>query len=507
MSVVDSSTLQGSRGTTTPETNKSDESIPQYITSKTSDVEEADAPIGVPPGMRPQDFPDGGMDAWLCVLGAWCGMFCTFGLNNCAGTFLGYYVQGPLASYGMSTVSWIVSTQAFVLSGTTAFWGFLHDCYGPQCKQHPVFFSTPFCTGNSRCAPVFHCFCRSGLACSETRSRHISWGKILNWMMIGVLVGGTGIYVFGMAMTSLGTQYWQFFLAQSIVAAAGSGAVFNACVVVIPSWFRRKRATAFGIMASGSSLGGVVLPIALNQLTARVGFPWALRAVALLFLTLCGIACLTVKSRLRPQPRPFVWAAYMKPLHEPPFALLAAGNFFYVLGMCLPYNYVVLEAEAAGIAPGLAVYLLPILNASSTAGRIAPGFLADRVGPFNTMTLMALLSGVLMLALWIPGGSAGAVIAFCALFGLISGGFVSLIPACVAQISDVREIGTRAGIAMCFQALGALVGSPIGGAILAANGGRYLGLQLFSSLVVLLSAAFYFLARAAQVGPRPLVKC
>ena len=36
-----------------------------------------------PPVFDPRDNPDGGRDAWLVVLGAFCCMFCSFGWINC----------------------------------------------------------------------------------------------------------------------------------------------------------------------------------------------------------------------------------------------------------------------------------------------------------------------------------------------------------------------------------------------------------------------------------------
>jgi len=72
------------------------------------------------PLSSPSDFPDGGIEAWTVVFGAWLALFCTFGLITCVGLFLEYYVEGPLASYGPSTVSWIVSAQIFIQGGGTA---------------------------------------------------------------------------------------------------------------------------------------------------------------------------------------------------------------------------------------------------------------------------------------------------------------------------------------------------------------------------------------------------
>jgi hypothetical protein len=36
----------------------------------------------------PQAYPDGGREAWLCVFGAWCCLFVSFGWINCTAAFL-----------------------------------------------------------------------------------------------------------------------------------------------------------------------------------------------------------------------------------------------------------------------------------------------------------------------------------------------------------------------------------------------------------------------------------
>ena len=70
---------------------------------------------GPPPGMAPSDFPDGGPTAWLVCFGGWCGLFCTFGLVNCVGVFQQYYANGPLSHMNNSAISWIMSTQVFIM--------------------------------------------------------------------------------------------------------------------------------------------------------------------------------------------------------------------------------------------------------------------------------------------------------------------------------------------------------------------------------------------------------
>lgn len=164
-------------------------------------------------------------------------------------------------------------------------------------------------------------------------------------------------------MVSLCSDYYQFFLAQAIVSSIGSSAVFNACMSSLVTWFFKRRAAAFGIMVSGSSLGGVILPIMMDKMIHEVGFPWMMRTMAFMFLVLLAIATFTVKSRLPPRPRPFVFMEYVNGLKEAPYVFTILGNFAFFLGMFLPFNYVLVQAEAAGMSETLIPYLLPILNA------------------------------------------------------------------------------------------------------------------------------------------------
>ncbi|KAK8136714.1 hypothetical protein PG984_004654 [Apiospora sp. TS-2023a] len=398
------------------------------------------------------DFPEGGRDAWLVVFGAWCALFCTFGLITCIGVFLDYYKKGPLAAYSPSAVSWITSSQVFVQTGGSAVWGRLYDSYGPR------------------------------------------------WL----LLIGTPLYCFGLMMLSLSTEYWQVFLAQSVVSALGSGAIFTASLTSTTSWFFQKRASVSGIVNSGSSLGGVVLPIMMSRLFKTIGFGWTIRAVGFIFLALCTVSCATVKTRLKPTPKTVSAGDYIRHLKDPRLVFTILGGFLFFWGMFLPLSYIIIQAQDNGIPLSLAPYLLSIINACSFVGRIAPGFLADRFGRFNCMMIITAFTGLMTLALWIPGSnSTGAIIAYAVTFGFGSGGYVSVFPACVAQISRQDEIGTRTGLAQLINAFAALTGSPLGGALISTGPGgvrSFLGLQLFCGITMVCSAFAFGAARYTQVG-------
>lgn len=76
---------------------------------------EAQAPKPAAP--TASEAPDGGAQAWLCVLGGWCTAFTSFGWLNSIGVFQEYYQRDLLSDYNASTVSWIPSLQIFFILG------------------------------------------------------------------------------------------------------------------------------------------------------------------------------------------------------------------------------------------------------------------------------------------------------------------------------------------------------------------------------------------------------
>ncbi|KAI9932721.1 hypothetical protein ASPWEDRAFT_123063 [Aspergillus wentii DTO 134E9] len=393
--------------------------------------------------------PDGGHQAWLTVAGGFCANLVSFGWINCIGVFQAYYETHQLKSYSTSTVTWITSLETFMMFFGGPLVGTLFDNFGPR------------------------------------------------W----ILLAGTLLHVFGLMMASISSEYYQFILAQGICSPLGTSVLYHVSINCASTWFHRRRALALGIIASGSSLGGVFLPIMVNRLIPRVGFGWTMRICAFLILFLLVISNLTMQSRLTHSPKPFNILGYIRPLKEVRFALITAGAFFFVWGIFLPYTFIITQAERYGMSHDLASYLISIMNATSIFGRIILAALADIFGRFNMMIFATALSAILVIALWLPSRSDGTAIAFSALYGLVSGAAVSLAPALVAQISDLREIGVRSGTFFAVASLGALTGPPIAGALIPdVLHSSYWKMQVFCAVVMFTGAAFFAFARGYVGG-------
>ena len=260
------------------------------------------------------------------------------------GVFQAFYQANQLRAYSPSTISWISSLEIFSMFFFGPAIGKVYDNYGPR----------------------------------------------------GLLLAGAFLEVFGLMMTSLATEYYQFLLAQGLCSSIGASMVFYPAMSTVTTWFFKKRAFAFGIIAAGSSLGGVIFPIMVQRLIVDVGFPWAMRSAAFLILFMLAIANLTITSRMPPNPTPLNLMEFVVPFKELPFDLTCLGSFLFFLGMFLPINYIITEAQHFGMSDSLAQYLVPILNAASLFGRTIPGYLADKIGRFNMMVIMTIFTGVLL---------------------------------------------------------------------------------------------------------------
>ena len=238
----------------------------------------------------------------------------------------------------------------------------------------------------------------------------------------------------------------------------------------------------------------------MNHIYHNIGFGWALRVVGFVFLSLLLVTNTLLKSRLvhvakKPHPKEFV-----EPLQEPPFLFLTAACFFFAMAVYQPGTFIELNAQRDGVPGNVSSYLLSMLNASSVIGRVVAGWVADRAGRFNTMIITTFLSALFVLAAWIPAKSTPSFIVFAVLVGFTNGAYVALTSSLVAQISDIKKIGTRNGTNWFMYGIGALIGTPIAGALITADNGGYLYMQIYAGLAMFVSGCLFVGSRYVQIG-------
>ncbi|CAO1629782.1 unnamed protein product [Parajaminaea phylloscopi] len=362
-------------------------------------------------------FPEGGAEAWGVIAGAWVCSFVTWGYANAWGVFQDYYLHNTLSDKSASTVAWISSLQYFLIFFIGVLTGRLFDM-----------------------------------------------GLFRPTMTVGMV-----LWVFSQMMTSLCTEYYQLVLAQGIGMGLSFGIIFPLSVAVPAQWFNRRRAFAFGILATGSSVGGVIFPIMAQRLLPKIGFGWTMRVIGFMCLGLLIFAWFAMRTRLPPSVDirtqgwrnvKFVDGSAFK---VPSYSFFVLGSLLVLFGLYTPFTYIDLWTGAYDI-PGSG-YWLCVMNGASAFGRIIPGALADRSGRIN-MLLPNLYLCAILVFIFPLCTKLGGIIVFTMLYGFASGCYVSLIPAAIAQLGSTETIGTRLGMMFGVMSVGGLVGTPIAGAIL-----------------------------------------
>ncbi|POY76555.1 hypothetical protein BMF94_0396 [Rhodotorula taiwanensis] len=396
------------------------------------------------------DYPDGGLKAWLVVAGAWAISFTAWGYANAYGVLLSYYSTHSLASYPESSLAWIGAFQI-----------------------------------------------AANLFCAVFAGKLFDAGYVKHLLCAGLLV-----YTAGLFGLSYADQYWQVFLAQGLACGLASGLTFLPACSAVSHYFKKRRMLALGVLATGSSMGGVLYPSLLNKLIYTVGYGWAIRTVGFINVALLAFACLVIDTRLPPRPlgKLSSWLDFTVFVGKENrgYTLYVCGAAIVWLGLYTPIFYSEQYALFHNVSHNIAFYSLAMLNAASVIGRTIPNYFADSYGPLNLLIPATFVSG-LMIFFWIPAmmNSAGVVV-WSTLFGAFQGAFVSMLPAAVASLTDdMRTIGIRMAMAFLLQSTTALVGTPIAGYIISSRGGQagYVGAGVYSGVVVLVGVALITWAR------------
>ncbi|PVH97936.1 MFS monocarboxylate transporter-like protein [Periconia macrospinosa] len=386
--------------------------------------------------------PDGGLHAWLKVLGGFLIYINIWGFTLSFGAFQAYYRSNLLSTQSASSISWIGTIQAWLLIVVGVLSGPLFD---------RGFLRSMLCAGNF-------------------------------------------LVVCGIMMLSLSTEYWQILLSQGICMGLGAGLLYIPSLALVGIWFDKKRAVAMGIVMSGIAVGGVIYILMLNRLIPRVGFPWAIRCMGFIALgtALLSFPALLSGSKLLTRPRKARKLFDKTALKDPLMLLFTASSFFNFIGYNIPYFYIPTFArETLGTSQSLALYTQVMAVGASFFGRLASGFVAHHIGSLVAWCLCAAVSGILVFS-WMSITTIETFIAFSVLWGFLSASLVTLPASCFATICpDLSRLGTRMGMSWSVSSVASLIGPPIAGQLLRTkDDGRvdFRGLQIWSGCFLLLGS-------------------
>ncbi|OKL61824.1 hypothetical protein UA08_02489 [Talaromyces atroroseus] len=285
-------------------------------------------------------YPEGGRDAWLVVLGAWCGLTASLGIYNTTGVFEVVISKVLLPEDGSSTLGWMFSIYAFVTWICGVQIGPTFDAMGPRA----------------------------------------------------LIVAGSVCTLVGMFALSVCTKYYQIVLSFSVLTGIGSSLIITPSMGCVAHWFLKRRGLASGIAFIGSGFGGVLFPLMIQSLLPQVGWGWSIRILGFVLLVLCAVSVAFCRSRLPlllrpvsdigaratpnwrdalPDPRIFVDGTGAMAVTT--LAVLLIDLAYFIPITYIPSYYIdrqqLSHEEVLSGSAAFAYQLLAILNAASCIGR------------------------------------------------------------------------------------------------------------------------------------------
>ncbi|KAI8657157.1 MFS domain-containing protein [Fusarium keratoplasticum] len=319
----------------------------------------------------------------------------------------------------------------------------------------------------------------------------MAWTKYFGPQPV-VCAGGV---LFGIAsiLASFGKALWHFQLTQGLLLGLATGFSFVPSMTVSPTWFDKHRGLAMGIVSAGTGIGGLVWAPVISACIAGMGFRNTLRltgCVSAALICLSGSLLdweVSMAKHLSAQNETLspTTALFRIPLpswgtaKQRLFIAQAASTLFQSAAYYTPVFFTVIYAKALGYDERDGANLTAVSNACNAIGKIAVGFIADRLGRLNSFFLTTWLSAFVCLGLWVPSTLIGAndeavarnlFISFTVLYGLFASAFISLFPAALIELFGVAELPRIAGAIYMLQGLAALVGTPVAGVLVPGHG-------------------------------------
>ncbi|KAF4454043.1 monocarboxylate transporter [Fusarium albosuccineum] len=319
----------------------------------------------------------------------------------------------------------------------------------------------------------------------------MAWAKYFKPQAV-VWAGGI---LFGIAsvLVSFGKALWHFQIAQGLLMGIATGLSFVPSMTVAPTWFDKHRGLAMGIISAGTGIGGLVWAPAISACIKSMGFRNTLRLTGCLAATVICISGsvldwepsmakhLSVQNEaLSPTTALFkIPLPDWQTVKQGRFVAQAASTVFQSAAYYTPTFFTVMYAKTLGYDERDGANLTAVSNACNAIGKVAVGFIADRVGRLNSFFITTLLSAIVSLGLWVPSTLVGTenesmgrnlFISFSVLYGLFASAFISLFPAALIELFGVKELPRLAGVMYMLQGLAVLVGTPVAGVLVPEHG-------------------------------------
>ncbi|KAJ5504559.1 hypothetical protein N7463_007433 [Penicillium fimorum] len=238
-----------------------------------------------------------------------------------------------------------------------------------------------------------------------------------------------------LGLSSLATNTNHLIITQGIFYALGGSIAYAPCILLMEEWFDRRKGLAFGVMWAGTGIGGVVLPIVMEQLLGKYGFRISLRGFAVVLFILTAPLVYFVKPRVpiadnQPSPPP----PNFRFMFTSTFALFEFCNTVEALGFFLPSIYLPTYAGMIGASSSLQALTVILFNLASVVGCVLMGAIIDKLDVTLCILVSTIGSSIGVFLIWGFSMSLAPLFIFSIIYGLFAGSYTSTWPGIMREV-------------------------------------------------------------------------
>ncbi|GEM_PF-6950450 len=318
----------------------------------------------------------------------------------------------------------------------------------------------------------------------------------------------TGI---GMVLTPEATSLAQFYLTQGVIMGLATAAPMACISGTVGKWHGERRALALGIVSVGSGLSAVFLPPLVTALIQAYSWQVSMGVLGLFVLLAGVLGSLCMKNpphvagpeavKNAPQTKPekrglfHAWRVLPRFLKWHSFLPIFIMFFLFNTSTWVVLAHLVNYLTDKGLAPLLAASMFSAMGLGSIAGRLATGFLGQRLGSRLDAVLCFSLMACSSLLIILGTGSIVLLWVSVMAFGAGYGGSAPLATALLAERFGVKHLSMLTGMTFFGIYGGSGLGPWLAGAIFDVSGGY--------TWALIMAAAFATTAAILALSLRP----
>jgi len=291
------------------------------------------------------------------------------------------------------------------------------------------------------------------------------------------------IYGVGIMSVSLIQNLFMLYLTYGVLGGIGIGAIYTCTVANTVKFFPDKRGFASGLVVAGFGSGAFIIAPIASFLIEQYGVLLTFRILGIAYL--CVVLFFSIFIQTAPQNyRPAgsdnqnnattnVDKSWREMLKDPLFYVLwVMYTIGTISGLMIIGHASSIAQEVILLSPQTAAMVVAFMSLANTGGRILFGGISDKIGRYNAILTIFIISGVMMLSISRVTTLAPFVVILIAI-GLSFGGIMGIFPTITADVFGSKNLGVNYGIMFTGFGAAAIIGPRLASYFKFVNNGDY----------------------------------